>query len=495
MKRYFPLNFLLTIFFSSLGIAVMGYHPGLEDDGVYLSAIKHNLNPALYPHDANFFRLQLQATFFGKWAAWFVRSTGISVAATALLFQFLTIALIIFACWLIARRLFPEARAQWAGIAMVSAMFTLPVAGTALYLVDQHLHPRGVATALILVAASRILAGKKWQAVPLLLLSFVLHPIMAAMGISFCFFLSLTMMERTPVWLERWREPGSGSLAAAFVPLGWVFEQPTPDWYKAVTLHPYLSLNRWAWYEWLGAWAPLVLFWLLWHFARKRGETLLARFALAVCLYGTFQLAAAVILLTVPAFVRITPMQPMRFLQLVYLFMVLIGGCLLGRYLLKASIWRWAVFLVTINASMFIAQRMEFDSSEHLELPGQTSANPWLQAFAWIRQSTPTDAYFALDPMYMAAPHEDYHSFRALAERSQLADNMKDSAVVTQVPELAPAWKAQTDAQKGWAHFELADFERLKAQFGTDWVLVAYPQPAGLNCRWHNDLLSVCQLP
>ena len=44
----------------------------------------------------------------------------------------------------------------------------------------------------------------------------------------------------------------------------------------------YLFLYHWAWYEWLGALAPLVLFWLLWRFARKRGETLLARFALAV---------------------------------------------------------------------------------------------------------------------------------------------------------------------------------------------------------------------
>ena len=59
-----------------------------------------------------------------------------------LLWQFAAIALIVFGCWSIARRLFPEERAQWAGVALVTAMFTLPVAGTALYLVDQHLHPR-----------------------------------------------------------------------------------------------------------------------------------------------------------------------------------------------------------------------------------------------------------------------------------------------------------------------------------------------------------------
>jgi hypothetical protein len=95
----------------------------------------------------------------------------------------------------------------------------------------------------------------------------------------------------------------------------------------------------------------------------------------------------------------------------------------------------------------------------------------------------------------MAAPSEDYHSFRALAERSQLADGIKDTSVVTKVPELGPVWKRQLEAQQGWSSFQLADFERLKDGFGVDWVLVAYPPPAGLECRWHNQTLSVCRIP
>jgi hypothetical protein len=495
LRRHFPVNFLLTIFFTLLGLAVMGYHPGLEDDGVYLTAIKRDLNPALYPHDANFFQLQLQATFFDKWVAWFVRSTGIPVAATEFLLQFAAIVLIIFSCWMIARRLFPEARAQWAGVAMVSAMFTLPVAGTALYLVDQHLHPRALATGFILLAVSRILANRKWQATAPLLLAFMIHPIMAAMGVSFCVFLSLAMMEPAPAWLRSRYRPAESSVAAAFVPLGWVFDPPTPAWREAVNMHTSLCLYRWAWYEWLGAWAPLILFWVLWHIARRRGERLLARFALAVFAFCLFQLAVAMIISAVPALVRLAPAQPMRYLQLVYFFMTLVGGCLLGKYLLKASVWRWAVFLVVINGGMLLAQRLEFSSSDHLELPGRTSDNQWLQAFAWVRQNTPTDAYFALDPEYLAAPEEDYHSFRAMAERSQLADNIKDTAVVALVPELGDAWERQVKAQEGWQHFQPADFERLKAEFGVDWVLVSYPQPAGLNCEWHNGSLSVCRIP
>lgn len=495
LKRYLPVNFLLTILFTTLGLAVMGYHPGFEDDGIYLTAVKFKLNPTLYSHDSGFFRFQMQASYFDTWVAGFVRWTGIPVAATELFWQFASIALVVFGCWAIARRLFPETRAQWAGVALVTAMFTLPAAGTALYLVDQHLHPRTIATGLILLAVSRILAGKSWQAVPFLLLAILLHPLMAAFGISFCSFLAMVLLEPKPHWLRRWHGAGQSAIAVFFVPLGWVFEPPNPAWRQSLEMRKYLFLYRWEWYEWLGALAPLVLFWLLWRIARKRGETLLARFALAVFIYGVFHQAVAMILQGFPALIRLIPLQPMRFLHLTYFFLMLVGGCLLGKYLLKASVWRWAVFLLVINAGMFASQRMQFSSIEHLELPGRASANPWLQAFAWIRQNTPSDAFFALDPEYLAAPGEDYHSFRALAERSQLADKIKDGSVVTQVPELSEVWKQQLQAQKGWAHFQLADFERLKTEFGVNWVLVAYPQPSGLDCQWHNNSLAVCRIP
>ena len=126
---------------------------------------------------------------------------------------------------------------------------------------------------------------------------------------------------------------------------------------------------------------------------------------------------------------------------------------------------------------------------------GSRPRNPWLQAFAWVQQNTPRDACFALDPNYLAAPGEDYHSFRALAERSQLADAIKDTAVVTQVPDLGPAWASQVEALAGWQHFGPADFARLRKQFGVDWALVSYPETRGLKCAWHNDVIAVCPIP
>ena len=79
--------------------------------------------------------------------------------------------------------------------------------------------------------------------------------------------------------------------------------------------------------------------------------------------------------------------------------------------------------------------------------------------------------------------------------KKQARDAIKDTAVVTQVPELGPTWERQVAAQADWTHFTLADFKRLKSEFGVNWALVPYPQPPGLECRWHNDALSVCQIP
>lgn len=495
LRHRFAGNLLLLLSFTVLGFAVMGYHPGIEDDGIYLSAVKSDLNPALYPHDAPFFRLQIQATIFDSTIAGFAHFTDIPVSATELLWQLASIALILFACWRIARSLFVDERAHWAGVAMVAAMFTLPVAGTALYLVDQHLHARNIATALILLAISRILEKQHWQAVPLLLVAFLMHPIMAAVGISFSLFLFTVLSEPVHLWIHSWRAAAPPSTVAALIPLRWVFEAPNPLWKKALDTRTYYYLYKWTWYEWLGALAPLFLFWLLWRVARRQNETLLARFALAVFAYGVFQQAVAMLMLGFPSLVRLTPLQPMRYLQLVYFFLALISGCLLGKYLLKARVWRWAVFLIIFNGGMFLSQALQFSSSQHIEWPGRAPSNPWIQAFDWVRANTPTDAYFALDPSYLEAPEEDYHSFRALSERSQLADKIKDAAAVTQVPELGPIWNRQVEAQRGWRTFRLVDFERLKSEFGVNWVLVSYPQPAGLACRWHNGSLSVCQVP
>src|SRR5262252_4685134 len=82
-------NLLLLVLFTAFAFVLMGYHPGLEDDSFYLAAIKWRLNPAMFPHDADFFRVQFQATIFDKLIAASVRLTHIPLAWMALLWQVL----------------------------------------------------------------------------------------------------------------------------------------------------------------------------------------------------------------------------------------------------------------------------------------------------------------------------------------------------------------------------------------------------------------------
>src|ERR1039457_1738170 len=91
---------------SLFAFLVQGYHPGAEDDGVYLAAIKKDLNPALYPYDADFFRMQLQATIFDKLIAASVRLTHLPLGATILLWQFASVFLLLWGCLRISRRVF-----------------------------------------------------------------------------------------------------------------------------------------------------------------------------------------------------------------------------------------------------------------------------------------------------------------------------------------------------------------------------------------------------
>ena len=141
---------------------------------------------------------------------------------------------------------------------------------------------------------------------------------------------------------------------------------------------------------------------------------------------------------------------------------------------------------------MFVGQRVEFAHSPHWEL--WRGNNSWVDAFEWVRVNTPRDAYFALDPYYLEAKGEDFHSFRALAERSQMADAVKDAAVVTQVPDLAPLWVQQTQAASGWKHFEKQDFLRLQQEFGVDWIVVQGAGAEGLDCPYKNAAVAVCRL-
>ena len=144
--------------------------------------------------------------------------------------------------------LFRSESASWCGVILLACLLTLPVAGTALYIVDEYLTPRTVATFAILWALASWLERKPARTVLWLGVSFVFHPLMAAFGV--CYLALLLAQNAT----HRWRRGTAVSAFAAFA-----LPVTSDAYHEAVGTRSYLFLTRWERYEWLGAIGPLVL--------------------------------------------------------------------------------------------------------------------------------------------------------------------------------------------------------------------------------------------
>jgi len=214
----------------------------------------------------------------------------------------------------------------------------------------------------------------------------------------------------------------------------------------------------------------------------------------ALIVYGLAFFVAALVITVPKSMAAWVFLQPMRSLHLLYILFFLFTGGMLGEFVLRRHVWRWLVLFLPLCAAMYFVQRQTFPASPHVEWPGVVPANYWLQAFDWIRENTPQDAYFALDPDHMNSQGEDEHGFRALAERSMLADRVKDSGAVTMFPRLADDWRRQVQAQLGWKDFQSSDFERLHQEFGVTWFVVHKAGGPGLTCVYENATLKVCRL-
>jgi hypothetical protein len=306
---------------------ILGYHPGLEDDAFYLAAIRKKLNPALFPHDSDFFQLQFQATWFDNLIAASVRFTHLPLEWMLLAWQFAAVFTTLAACWWIARRCFAETHARWAAVALVAALLTIPVSGTGIALMDQYLHPRALATAAILCAIAATVEKRYRLTIVFLAAAASMHVIMAAFGISCCIFFAFP--NRTPkVYTMR--------VAAAALPLGWIFDPTSQAWRNAAATRTFYLLAKWEWYEWLGVLAPVLILLGFYFIALRDGSAALARLSRRLVWFAFFQLALALAIMLPPGLMRLRPFEPMRYLQLVYIFLFLLGGGLLGKYVLKA---------------------------------------------------------------------------------------------------------------------------------------------------------------
>ncbi len=477
---------LLLVFLSAGAIHVHGYHPYVEDAEIYIPGINKLLHPALYPYNTEFFASHAHLTLFPNLVAGFIRVTHLPLDWALLVGHFFSIFLLLLACWHIGRLCFPDRSGHWGGVALVASLLTIPVAGTALYLMDQYLNARSLSTPAVLFVLINTIERKYLRAALWAIAATAVHPLMTLFGVSYTALL---------LWRERAEAASQPRFASAFWALPFGLFPPVTAAYRGVLeSHSYFFLLRWRWYEWLGIFAPWLLLCWFRRIAPRQQLAALDLLCRTLVSFGLFFFLLALLITIPPNSARFAELQPMRSLHLLYLLLFILAGGLLAKFVLRNRVWRWLLLFTPLCTGMWFAQRQLFPATSHIEWPGATPRNDWVRAFVWIRENTPVDSYFALDPRHMELAGEDEHGFRAIAERSMLADAIKDSGAVTMFPSLAERWHEQVEAQNGWRNFQAEDFRRLKEKFGVNWVVLERPGVASLPCPYHNQTLLVCRL-
>jgi hypothetical protein len=269
----------------------------------------------------------------------------------------------------------------------------------------------------------------------------------------------------------------------------------------------YWFLAQWHWYELFGLIGPMLVLLALVRLKSTLRSDAARTLAIGCILYGCFAAAIALIFAHESYHAHIIArLQPLRAFLTIYAVMLLLLGASLQQLFDHAAsslpalrVARFALLpiLLAASAAMYLAQRSAFPGSSHVELPWrmQSSPNPWVRAFLWCRDNTPRDALFAMDAHYITAHGEDAQTFRAIAERSALADFSKDGGEAAITPRLANEWASGFTAQLDLDQLSAAQLRTRLGPYDVDWVILRASSPAALDCPYNNnESLKVCRL-
>ncbi|MGC8548539.1 MAG: hypothetical protein ACP5M4_02460 [Acidobacteriaceae bacterium] len=480
-----PLIVLLT----PIVLFVQGYHPYANDAGIYIAGIRKLIHPGLYRPDAPFITSHSHLSIFAPILATFVRLTHAPFAWTILTVYLLAVALFLYASWQLATRLLASPSARFGALFMAAALYGLPVAGTALYVMDPYLTARSFSTPVDLLAVAAALDRRYLRTAALIALSFLLHPLMAAYAFAFVTVMIAFQLGRPGIAIALC---ASGPIAAAIADFAVRHHPISPDYQQAILQpeHTYLFLARWHSYELAGAILPLILFALA---ARRIGwHTPLGKVTLAAIATGISSLLIAALFVPVRGPYLLVPLQVMRINHIIYAIGLVLFGGLIGHYSAQRH-WLAPAFFLAAFTGMAIAASLNFPGCRQVEWPGLTPINPWSQAFLWIRHNTPPNAIFAFNPSLIHQPLEDEQGFRVFSERSQLPDD-KDSGDVAVFPSLAPLWGSQRNAAAGInTESDAQRLARLKP-YGVSWILLPPKAKTHFPCPYQNSVTKVCRL-
>ncbi|MFP5229222.1 MAG: hypothetical protein ACLGXA_16535 [Acidobacteriota bacterium] len=444
------------------------------------------LHPSLYPGDGIFVLAHTRVSVFSHILAVVIGGFRLPLAPSLLTAWLLSTFLFLYACRRLAVRVFGNDRVSWTAVLFAAACFTLPVAGTALFIMDPYLTARSFSTPFSLLAVVAALDGSRPRTALWVILTAIMHPQMAAYLIGFLIVLTLVDKGRWQIAI------GLSLLGIAGCGVLWLATLRSPvtaAYREAVLSRSYFFPTQWTWYEDIGLFAPLALLAFAW--IRCGSERVCGKIAAACCLLGTATCAAAFLFVHVQGPYLLARIQLLRSFQLIYVLgLVLLGGVLATAFQHRLR-WLPPLLFLVAAAGMFVAEVRSYSGSAHIEWPGSAPISPWSQALVWIKGHTAPNAVFAVSPSLLISPAEDLAGFRARAERSVLVDN-KDEGVASIFPAVAPAWKERSVAEQDLDSMSPAQRAARLAPWGVTWLVLPTPVAQSLSCSYRNIAVAVC---
>ena len=477
---------------TAAALAIHGYHMGVEDGEIYVPAAKKLLHPELYPFAPEFFLSHGRMSLFSPILAWTARLTHLSMDWTLFLWYIASLFAMLASCWLLVSACFSSARSRWSAMLVLTAVLTMPATNTGLLLMDPYLTARSLSTPLTVFALACFLK-RRFALVALgTILTAAIHPQMCA----YLLFLIgvMALAERTE---NRVRDRAPVQVAAlGFLPTGFDLSPATGPYREALYSRDYFFLYNWAWYHWMGMLAPLAI--LTWFWKGNIRGTLpgFRRVSFALIPFGLLSIVAAAALCSSDRFEMFARLQPLRTFHLITLVFVIFLAGVAGEYLGRRGAWMMGGISIALAAGMSYAGAQTYPHSPAIEFPFSSSSNPWVDTLLWVRSNTPAQAVFAVDSRYFKDDLSDLHGFRAVSERSALADYFKDSGVVSLFPALAGEWKQMSSATYGLNHFSVEQFRSLHAEYPqVTWTVIHGAAPASMDCPYQRRGYAVCRLP
>ncbi len=477
---------------TAAALMVHGYHLGVEDAEIYIPTARKLLDPSLYPVADEFFLSHGHLSLYGPILAWTSRLTHLPIDWSILLWYVGTLFATLASCWLVARACFESERARWTSLLVVAAVLAMPATNTGLLLMDPYLTARSFSTPLTLFALAGLLERRYVRAAVAIALTAAFHPQMVAYLVFLAFVMWAAERSRARV---RERVPVMAS-AIGMLPTGFSLSPASGPYREALYSRDYFFLYNWTWYHWVGMLAPLAILAWFWKRPLRGTRPAFRRLSFAMLPFGLLSIGVGLFLASSPSLDMFARLQPLRTFHLITLVLVLLLSGVVGEFAAKDRPWVTGVLAAGLATGMYFVARATYPNSPQVEVPSQTSSNPWVNTLLWVRVNTPKDAVFAVDSRYFMDPESDVHGFRSIAARSALADYFKDGGVVSLFPGLADEWKQMTNATYGLNHFTAADFRHLKSEYSAlSWTVVHGAAPAGMTCPYQQRGYAVCELP